>query len=440
MKYKHYDVEYVDPSTLTVPPTHANTHSHRQIAKLKKSIETNGCLSVLVADKHNVVYAGAARLEALKQLGCQKVPVIRPEGLSEAQLRAFALADNRIAQDSQWDDGLLKIELSYLVDCDTEIDLDTTGFETAEIDNLLIVESMESSAGEPPIPDNVPFVTQPGDVWLLVPHRIACGDSTSPAQMAALTLSTEAVLHISDPPYNVPTRGHISTTDDADHGDFVMAAGEMSAEEFTDFLVKALIVLANVCGQGSLHYLFMDWRHLRELLAAVDAVFSEQLNLCVWAKTNGGMGSFYRSQHELVVVAKKGTAPHINNIQLGAHGRYRTNLWRYAGMNTFGSDREECLAAHPTVKPLKMIADIILDASKLGDVVLDGFLGSGTTLLACEQTKRICRGMELDPRYVDVAIRRWETLTGGHAVHEDSGKTFSELAAASGCEPEEVLS
>ncbi len=440
MNTNFFEVEYVDIDVLMVPPTHANTHSKRQIAKLKRSIQTAGFLSVIVVDEDNVVRAGAARLAALKQLGFTTAPVIRAKGLSEAQLRAFALADNRIAEDSRWDDGLLKVELSYLVDCDTEIDLDSTGFETAEIDNLLVVENLESPDAEPSIPLDVSAVTQPGDTWVLGPHRIRCGDSTSPEQMLALLADSKAALHISDPPYNVPTKGHILTNGEGAHSDFLMAAGEMTPEEFIEFLKTALIVLAGACGQGSLHYLFMDWRHLRELFAAVDVVFSEQVNLCVWAKTNGGMGSFYRSQHELVVVAKKGTAPHINNIQLGAHGRYRTNLWRYPGMNTFAPDRDECLAAHPTVKPLRMIADIVLDASRPGDIVLDGFLGSGTTLLACEQTKRICRGMELDPRYVDVAIKRWETMTGNHAVHEPSGKTYSELAAESGSDLEEALS
>ena len=291
MKYKHYDVEYVDPSTLTVPPTHANTHSHRQIAKLKKSIETNGCLSVLVADKHNVVYAGAARLEALKQLGCQKVPVIRPEGLSEAQLRAYALADNRIAQDASGT-RLLKIELSYLIDCDVEIDLDSTGFEAAEIDSLLIVESMTAEPGEPAMPEDESVVTQPGDIWTLDQHRVMCGSSLCAEQMSQLMSGAIAQQHLSDPPYNVPTQGHISIGDGAAHGDFAMAAGEMSSEEFTEFLKKALIVLANACAPGSLHYIFMDWRHLRELLRQW-MVSSRSRSICasgrrpmeVWARS-----------------------------------------------------------------------------------------------------------------------------------------------------------
>ena len=434
------DVKFVDIETLVVPTTHARKHPEKQLKKLKNAIATFGIVTPLVTDQHGNVYAGTARLEALKRLGVAKVPVLENSHLSEAQLRAYALADNRIAEDACWDETLLKVELSYLIDCDVEIDLDSTGFEAAEIDSLLIVESMTAEPGEPAMPEDESVVTQPGDIWNLDQHRVMCGSSLCAEQMSQLMSGAIAQQHLSDPPYNVPTQGHISIGDGAAHGDFAMAAGEMSSEEFTEFLKKALIVLANACAPGSLHYIFMDWRHLRELLEAVDGVFSQQINLCVWAKTNGGMGSFYRSQHELVVVAKKGSEPHINNVQLGANGRYRTNLWRYPGMNTFSADRDECLASHPTVKPMLMIADAILDASRLEDVVLDGFLGSGTTLLAAEKTGRVCRGMELDPRYVDVSVRRWETMTGKQAVHESTGKTFSEIASETHVDLQEILS
>jgi len=433
----NHQITQRDIESLSVPSTHARSHTAKQLKKLEAAIQRFGIVIPLVCDGGGQVFAGAARLEVLKRLGYTAVPVILADHLSETELRAYALADNRIAEDGQWDEGLLKIELNFLVEQNFELEL--TGFEPPEIDNLLIMETMPQEPAEPPLLNDEVVITQPGDIWSLGQHRVMCGSSLCEASVAELMSDKRAALHISDPPYNVPTQGHISVSDDVGHGDFLMAAGEMTPTEFTEFLKRVLVVLSNASDSGSLHYVFMDWRHIRELLEAVDGVFDELINVCVWSKTNGGMGSFYRSQHELIVVAKKGSAPHINNVQLGANGRYRTNVWRYPGMNTFSENREESLAAHPTVKPVAMIADAILDASKLGDVVLDGFLGSGTTLLAAEQTGRICRAMEIDPRYVDVAIRRWEAMTGKHAVHEATGNTFSQVAANSAVDLEEVL-
>ncbi|EAQ96141.1 site-specific DNA-methyltransferase [Congregibacter litoralis] len=437
---KQLQMQYREIASLHVRDAHPRKHPEKQLKKLTQAISASGIVMPLVIDGEGTVFAGAARLEALKRLGITTAPVLLVEHLCEAELRAYALADNRIAEDGDWDEALLKVELTYLIESDVDIDLEVTGFGGAEIDNLLIIENIPPEPAEPALAPEEIVISQPGDVWLAGSHRVMCGSSLCPEQIAVLMSGATATLHISDPPYNVPTQGHISVGDDAGHGDFAMAAGEMTPEEFTDFLRQSLLGLSSVCGNGSLHYIFMDWRHIRELLEAVDTVYAHLINLCVWAKTNGGMGSFYRSQHELIAVAKKGSEPHINNVQLGANGRYRTNVWRYAGMNTFSVDREETLAVHPTVKPTAMIIDAILDASNLGDIVLDGFLGSGTTLLAAEQTGRVCRGMELDPRYADVAIRRWEALTGNHAIHEASGKTFSEVSANTEVDLEEVLS
>lgn len=234
---------------------------------------------------------------------------------------------------------------------------------------------------------------------------------------------------ITDPPYNVPIDGHARGLGKTKHADFAMAYGEMDAEVFTYFLTESLGQLARCSGDGALHYVFIDWRHLYELLSATHKVYDEYINLCIWAKTNGGMGSFYRSQHELIFVFKHGKAPHLNNVQLGEYGRYRTNVWSYPGVNAFGPERDEALTMHPTVKPVQLVADAILDATHRNDIVLDGFLGSGTTLIAAEQTGRIGYGIEIDPRYVDVALQRWMALTGEMPTLALTKQTFDEAAA-----------
>jgi hypothetical protein len=208
-----------------------------------------------------------------------------------------------------------------------------------------------------------------------------------------------------------------------------MASGEMSEEEFTTFLHTAMRPMAEFSIDGAIHYFCMDWRHMGEMLAAAQPIYGPPKNLCVWNKTNAGMGTFYRSKHELVFVFKVGSAPHINNFGLGERGRYRSNVWDYAGVNTFRRGRMEELSAHPTVKPLPLVVDALKDCSKRRGIVLDPFLGSGTTLLAAEKTGRLGRGIELDPHYVDAAIRRWQALTGQPAIHVASGSTFDEWAA-----------
>jgi len=230
-----------------------------------------------------------------------------------------------------------------------------------------------------------------------------------------------------DPPYNVPVNGHICGLGKVQHEEFIMASGEMSEADFTDFLTRVAMNLAAFSVDGSIHYICMDWRHIVELSAAGRSAYSELKNLVVWNKDNGGMGAFYRSKHEFVFVFKNGTAAHINNFSLGQHGRYRTNVWDYAGVNTLKADRDEELAMHPTVKPVEMVADAIRDCSRRGGVILDAFSGSGTTIMAAEQTGRRARAIELDPRYVDVAVRRWQKATGGTATLAGSGTTFDDL-------------
>ena len=358
----------------------------------------------------------------------------RGSGLDTEHLTVYVIADNRLAECAGWDRELLALELQGLAEIDLDFDLEVTGFETAEIDLLIgpEAESEESDPADeaPRLYPEAPTVSRPGDLWEIGPHRLLCGNALDAAAYDRLLGARKARMVFIDPPYNVPIEGHVSGLGRKQHGAFAMACGEMSEAEFTTFLEKALGHHAAHSIDGALHFVCMDWRHMGELLAAGRSLYREYKNCCVWVKTNAGMGSLYRSQHELVFVFKVGTAPHVNNVALGRHGRTRTNVWRYAGVTSFGPGRDEALAMHPTVKPLRMVGDAILDATRRGDRVLDGFAGSGTTLLAAERTGRVGCGLEIDPRYVDVALRRLEEHTELEAVHAESGRTLAEVAAA----------
>ena len=420
------------PNELVPDPRNARAHSRKQLKQIARSIEAFGFLMPILADQQNNVIAGHARLFAAKELGMEKVPVIQAEHLTEAQKRAYMIADNRLAESASWNEDLLKIELEFLSQVDIDVDVDLTGFEIPEID-MIIGNTDVSASEEPPLPPMSGIddtVSGTGDVWQLGIHRVVCGDCRERAVIDRLMAGQKASMIITDPPYNVPIAGHVGGLGKTQHREFVMASGELSPEAFQALLVSCFTQFTRVSKDGSLHFVFIDWRHMREILAAGHATYDDLVNLCVWAKTNGGMGSLYRSQHELLFIFKRGSAPHINNVALGKHGRYRTNVWTYAGCNTFGEGRDEALAMHPTVKPLPMIADAILDVTAQGDIVLDGFLGSGTTVLAAEKTGRVCYGVELDPRYVDLVLRRWTDVTGETPVLEKTGQTLDQVTAA----------
>jgi DNA modification methylase len=355
--------------------------------------------------------------------------------LTPAQVRAFRIADNRLTEIATWDDRLLAAELKELSLLGLNFDIEVTGFEMGEID--LRIASLE----EPPERDDDPADVVPevpagppiskiGDLWVLGRHRILCGSALEAAAFVDLMGKERAAMVFTDPPYNVPIDGHASGLGAVHHRPFPMASGEMDSTQFTTFLGEAFRNFAAFSDDGSIHFVCMDWRHAEELLAAGRGIYGEVKNLCVWVKDNAGMGSLYRSQHELVFVFKHGRREHRNNVQLGRFGRNRSNVWHYPGANSFArcSAEGNLSALHPTVKPVAMVADAILDCSARGDTVLDGFLGSGTTLIATERTGRRCCGLELDPRYVDTLIRRWQNLTGGKALQVTSGRSFDDLA------------
>jgi DNA modification methylase len=425
---KQLSIAYRPIAELKAHPSNPRTHSNKQIRQIARSVEQFGFTNPILLDQQDRVLAGHGRLAAARLLGMAQVPTIRLAEMSEAQKRAYALADNRLAEAAGWDRELLALELRYISELELDFDLELTGFEMAEIDLLLDPAAGAQDILDLPEADGPP-VTAPGDLWCLGRHRVLCADATSAASFERVMAGKAAQLVFTDPPYNVPIDGHVCGLGRTTHRDFAMASGEMSKAEFTAFLTTVLGHAAGHSVDGALHFVFMDWRHLIELLTAGRAIYRELKNLCVWVKDNGGMGSLYRSQHELVLVFKSGSAPHVNNVELGRYGRNRSNVWRHPGVNSVGAGRLADLRLHPTVKPVQLVADAILDASKRRGVVLDPFLGSGTTLLAAERTGRQAYGLELEPRYVDVAIRRWQEHTGRAAVHLESGLTFDGLAA-----------
>ncbi|WP_158886335.1 DNA methyltransferase [Rhodanobacter sp. L36] len=415
-------------------PDNPRKHTARQIGQLAKSIEAFGFNNPLLIDNDNVVIAGEARRQAVIRLGWTEVPTISLQHLTEHQIRGYRIADNALSDNSSWDERLLAENLTILSKADLDFDLEAIGFEMPEIEfRIRGAEDDVSETVKLPAADAAAVSTL-GDLWQLGPHQILCGSALLAEDYDRLLDGKKVQAVFSDPPYNVKVDGHVSGNGAIHHREFAMASGEMSREAFTTFLTQSIGLMRAHSEPGALVYLAMDWRHIKEMIDAYEAVGLDSLNLCVWAKDNGGMGSFYRSQHELFFVLRHPGAPHRNNIQLGRFGRYRTNVWRYAGVNTFGRTTGEgnLLALHPTVKPVALIAEAIRDSTDPGHTVLDPFLGSGSTLLAAERTGRVAFGIELDPLYVDVAIRRWQSATGQEATRVGDGRPFNAIAAERG--------
>ena len=433
-------VEYWPTDSVKPNARNARTHSEEQIQQLAYSVDTLGFINPVVVDENGKLMAGHARVLVADLLGLEIIPIICVDHLSEAEKRAYMLADNKLAMNADWDNELLRVELESLMNANIDFSVDVTGFSTPEIDLLLHTDSVpEADEEHIPAPDPDNAVSRPGDFWVLNHHQVIVGDSRDAEIIDTLMDGNLARMVLTDAPYNVAIQGHVSGLGKNQHREFSMASGEMSPVEYTGFLTDTFIQFARASEDGSLLYAFMDWRHTSEILQAGEATYDRLINVCCWVKSNGGMGSLYRSRHEMVYVFKKGTAPHINNVELGKHGRYRTNVWEYAGYNAFGRDRDESLGWHPTVKPVPMLMDAILDVTNPGDIVLDGFLGSGSTLIAAERTRRVCYGVELDPAYVDVTIQRWQRESGQQAVLADTGQTFDQVAAERGL-GEEVVS
>jgi DNA modification methylase len=411
-------------------PRNARTHSKKQIRQIAASIRAVGFAAPILIDENKILIAGHGRLQAAKSLGMSSIPAIVISGVSDAKKRALLLADNRIAQSAGWDREQLAIELATLPELLIEDDLDIsiTGFEPAEIDALHADFEDGSTDPADEIDDsylNGPAVSELGDLWQMGTHRLMCGDARNMDHLRRLLDGERAHMAFLDPPYNVAI-GSIVGRGAVKHDEFVMASGEMSHDAFVAFLKEILGAAAQFSIDGAVHFVCMDWRHVEELVIASRSAYRAMLNLIAWVKTNAGQGSFYRSQHELIGVFRVGATPHLNTIELGRHGRSRSNVWHYAGANTFRSGRMNDLRAHPTVKPVAMIGDAIKDCTRRSAIVLDTFCGSGTTILAAERVGRRGYGLEIDPRYVDVAVRRWQAFSGRDALHFASGLTFEE--------------
>lgn len=425
-------IEYLPIERLTENALNPRLHPARQIKALMRSIGEFGFVTPLIADENNGLVAGHGRLAAARKLGMAEVPVVRVAHLDRHQLRALMIADNRLTDMSHCDELLLAENFKLLTVEGLSLDVEATGYSMGEIDLILDPPKREPDADpdDAPIdPLTGPVVNRVGDLWQLGSHRLACGSSLEASVWAELMAGEKAVMSCSDVPYNVKIAGHVSGMGKVKHREFVQAAGELDRDQFTEFLRTAFGHMATHSQSGSLHYAFIDWRHLGEMQSAGEEAFTELKNVCIWDKGGGGgMGSLYRSAHELIYVWKAGRTRHRNNVELGRHGRNRSNIFRYPGIGTFRhSDEGDMLQLHSTVKPARMIADMILDVTARGDIVIDGFLGSGTTIIAAERVGRRCFGVELDPGYADVVIRRFERHSGEAAVHLATGLTFAEI-------------
>jgi DNA modification methylase len=439
------ELQYLPIATVKPSSQAARRHSGAQMRKLKRLIQKYGQVTPILVDMNYTIIDGHAVHDSMRMLGYDDIMVVVVENRSDAELRALRLALNRIGEDTRWDNTKLKGEFEALLNLG--FDLELTGFESVQIDMALSVDPATANTVEEVTADFIEpksgeAVTKRGDIWRLDGHVVACGDARDGDHLRRLLDGKQAHVAFADPPYNVRVDGFVCGLGKSTHREFAMASGEMGREDFVSFLSDSIGAMKGVLADGAIAYVCMDWRHIGELVDAADQQILELKNVCAWVKTNAGMGSFYRSQHELIFVFKHGDAPHQNHFQLGQFGRNRTNVWRYPGVNTFGKDRLELLGAHPTCKPVAMVADALRDVSRRSQYVIDPFLGSGSTLIAAEETGRICVGNELDPGYVDVAIRRWQRMSGGDAVHAETGETFndtaSRLAAEAGRLPEAV--
>ena len=427
-------IESVALTDLKENPRYARLQRNSQIQDLMRSIEAFGFILPVLIDETGMLITGHVRCAAARKMGMTHVPVIRITHLSPEKILAFSIADNQLSQKGRWNETVVAKILLDLTAAELDFSIEATGFTMAEVD--VRIESLDMTtqgAGDDlSHVETGPAVTELGDLWGLGKHKLICGSATEATTYDRLMTQAAAAV-FADPPYNVPVNGHISGSGKTQHREFVEGSGELSPAEYLILLRESMRLSALHCRKGSIHFWCIDWRHDGVMQQAAEPIFGGLKNLCVWVKDNAGMGSLYRSAHELVHVYKLAGAAHRNNVQLGRYGRPRSNAWRYPAPSHFQSCEDASLIAlHPTVKPVALIADAILDVTARGDVVLDPFCGSGSSLLACQRVGRVGRAIELDPLYVDLAIRRWQSLTGEDAIHLASGQTFNQRASEVG--------
>ena len=423
-------LEYVPLERISPNERNARKHSKRQIRQIADSYRTFGVINPIIVGPDFQIVAGHGRYAAAVSLGLKSIGVILVDDLSPNQLRAYAIADNKLGDLSSFDETLLLSEVEAIIADEPTLDITVTGFATAEIDVMIgAARTAQFNDLNDPIPDPPARpITREGDIYQLGPNRMICGDSTKGEVISRLIGDDKVSLVLSDVPYNLKIEGVASGLGRKRHRDFAMATGEMTYEQYQAFLSSSITACSGHLVDGSLLLLFIDWRHVGEMLAAGRGAGLELKNILVWAKDNAGMGSLWRSQHELIVAFKQGNAPHVNNISLGVHGRHRSNVLQYPGMNSPTRGRAKALEMHATVKPVALIADLMLDVTNRNDVVLDPFGGSGTAIIAAHKTGRRAYLAEIDAGFVDVAVRRWNALGGEPARLASTGQTFEELA------------
>jgi DNA modification methylase len=415
------ELNYRAPSELKERRRAFRTHPEKQIDRLCASIREYGFNQPVAIDGEDRIVCGSALVMAAKRLGLNRIPVIRLDHLKEGELRAYAIAANKLAEFAGYDEAELSLELADIQALIGSYELPEMGFNTPELDHLLGLDDCSDKNDTVDPPDPLRAISRIGDVWRLRRHLLLCGDALSGQSYSTLMNEERAEFAISDPPYNLRT-DMFSTT--GRHSDFCQGAGEFDSTQFTRFMTTAMRHMASVSTDGSIHMFFMSHHFLLELLRAGRIVYGDLKTIITWVKPFPTLGSWYRSQTEFIAAFKNGTAPHLNNL---GQGRDRSTAWEYEGMAGFGKDRDELLAAHPTPKPVPLIADAILDCSRRGAIILDPFAGSGTILMAAEETGRVARAMELDPLYVDVSIRRFRKATGIEPVLLATGETLADL-------------
>lgn len=423
-------IEQISPESIWMPNRRVRKTDTSLIRRWAKNIEKFGILLPFLIDEANQLLHGEPALSAAITLKLPKVPVVRVSHLDDDDKRLLRIALDRLGELPEWDEAALAEEFADLIRLDA--DVTASGFDMPEVDILILdhlPRPLAEALDEVPAATSGAPVSRLGDVWCVGRHLVGCGDARDGEFVGRLMGSKKAQAVFADPPYGIPIAGFVSGSSGPQHGDFAMGVGEMSNAEFQQFLATFLSLASSHLSDGAVIFTFMDWRHIDVLVGAGKSLDLDLLNICVWTKPNGGMGSLYRSQHELVAVFKAGKCPATNNIQLGKFGRNRSNVWAYPSANTFDTEMRKALEEHPTPKPVELVADAIRDVSDVGDIVFDPFLGGGTTLVAAHNTRRTCIGVELDPRYVDVSLRRWIKLTGKQPTHSHTGLSFDETAA-----------
>jgi len=415
---------------LEPPKNPVRKQNKKQLGRISKSIEAFGNVVPILISDNNEIIDGESRYLVAKAKGLKTIPCIRVDHLTDQKVSLLRISLNKIGETGEWDPLALRLELTYQLEFGA--DLSITGFEAPEIDNVLEIGGVNPDELDPL--DDISDIHKPqqnvvnrnGDLWWLGKNRVLCGNARNPDHLSRLVSDRPIALILTDPPFNLKISGHVRTSN-GKFPEFAEASGEMTTEEFAGFLTEALGSALVFVAEGGLIYCFMDWRHIDEIREAFRRLSLAQINLAVWVKPNGGMGSLYRSRQELIFIAKRKGEAHRNNVELGKHGRYRTNVWEFGGASGGTKSEEDDFSVHPTVKPVRLLQEAMLDVTVAGEFVLDPFLGSGSTLLAAERVERVCLGLEISPAYVDVTIARWEKMTGREAIHADTGLTFKEV-------------